>query len=255
VLAAFLVFGNWIAGAALRAGRHPDRRCVPDVRLAQLQLLRQRSTVLDFCVIASVVNRGGRLTTSSRPRRGAGLGDHSFHPRTNSRAPSSGASDRRPVSSKTAPPAGEQASWSSTAPDDDLRTARQPVLRHHDQLFTELEPDLKRCRYLILDMRRVQSVDFTAAHLLELSSDPQGTRRFSPLQPAAREFADGAGSPSLLRAVGVMKEKENVRIFRDTRRRPPVVEDRILAAERAGPEGGEASLTLAQIETVPWIRG
>jgi len=36
-----------------------------------------------------------------------------------------------------------------------------------DRLFTELEPDLKRSRTVILDMRRVQSVDFTAAHMLE----------------------------------------------------------------------------------------
>ncbi len=36
-----------------------------------------------------------------------------------------------------------------------------------DQLRTELESELKHCRHLILDMQRVQSVDFTAAHILE----------------------------------------------------------------------------------------
>ncbi|OGR81172.1 MAG: hypothetical protein A2X32_08490 [Elusimicrobia bacterium GWC2_64_44] len=36
-----------------------------------------------------------------------------------------------------------------------------------DQLFSEIEPDLKVCRRLILDMRRVTSVDFTAVHMLE----------------------------------------------------------------------------------------
>ena len=36
-----------------------------------------------------------------------------------------------------------------------------------DQLFTEMEPYLSECRYLILDMRRVQSVDFTAAKMLK----------------------------------------------------------------------------------------
>lgn len=36
-----------------------------------------------------------------------------------------------------------------------------------DQLYTQLEPDLKSRRFILLDMRRVQSVDYTAAHLFE----------------------------------------------------------------------------------------
>ena len=36
-----------------------------------------------------------------------------------------------------------------------------------DKLFTLLEPDLRTARYLLLDLRRVQSLDYTAAHLLE----------------------------------------------------------------------------------------
>jgi SulP family sulfate permease len=36
-----------------------------------------------------------------------------------------------------------------------------------DQLFTQLETDLRTKRYILLDMRRVQSMDYTAAHLFE----------------------------------------------------------------------------------------
>jgi SulP family sulfate permease len=36
-----------------------------------------------------------------------------------------------------------------------------------DQLLNELEDDLKKSRYVILDMSRVQSVDFTAVHMLQ----------------------------------------------------------------------------------------
>lgn len=36
-----------------------------------------------------------------------------------------------------------------------------------DQLFTELEPDLGTRKWVLLDMRRVQSMDYTAAHLFE----------------------------------------------------------------------------------------
>lgn len=35
-----------------------------------------------------------------------------------------------------------------------------------DQLLTELEPYLKKCKYVILDMRRVASIDYTAGNLL-----------------------------------------------------------------------------------------
>lgn len=34
-----------------------------------------------------------------------------------------------------------------------------------DQLFSQLEPDLRTKRFILLDMRRVQSMDYTAAHL------------------------------------------------------------------------------------------
>lgn len=36
-----------------------------------------------------------------------------------------------------------------------------------DQLFSQLEPDLKKRRFILLDMRRVHSMDYTAAHLFE----------------------------------------------------------------------------------------
>ncbi|HIJ84912.1 MAG TPA: SLC26A/SulP transporter family protein, partial [Magnetococcales bacterium] len=35
-----------------------------------------------------------------------------------------------------------------------------------DQLFTRLEPELRTCRFLVLDMSRIQTIDFTAAHML-----------------------------------------------------------------------------------------
>jgi sulfate permease, SulP family len=37
-----------------------------------------------------------------------------------------------------------------------------------DQLYGDVEPELKTCTYVILDMRRVQSVDLSAAHTLTL---------------------------------------------------------------------------------------
>ncbi len=40
-----------------------------------------------------------------------------------------------------------------------------------DQLFSQLEPDLRTKRFILLDMRRVQSTDYTAAHLFKQMHD------------------------------------------------------------------------------------
>ncbi|MBK8147445.1 MAG: cyclic nucleotide-binding domain-containing protein [Acidobacteria bacterium] len=57
-----------------------------------------------------------------------------------------------------------------------MKTAKMPLSTNcrgnlffgtTDNLFTELEPDLKVRKWVLLDMRRVQSMDYTAAHLFE----------------------------------------------------------------------------------------
>ncbi|HAH32317.1 MAG TPA: cyclic nucleotide-binding protein [Elusimicrobia bacterium] len=54
-----------------------------------------------------------------------------------------------------------------------------------DQLFSEIESDMRSCKRLILDMRRVTSVDFTAVHMLEqvgeMISERGGSLVFSHL--------------------------------------------------------------------------
>jgi SulP family sulfate permease len=40
-----------------------------------------------------------------------------------------------------------------------------------DQLFSEIEPDLKTRKWLLFDLRRVQSLDYTAAHLFTLMQE------------------------------------------------------------------------------------
>ena len=45
-----------------------------------------------------------------------------------------------------------------------------------DQLYTDLEAELKKRDYIVLDMRRVQSVDLTAAHMLEQVEDMMSER-------------------------------------------------------------------------------
>lgn len=169
MLATALVLGRaiaWVPIAAL-AGI----LLVVGVRMidwGSLQLLRQRETVLDFAVIATVVVVA--LTTNLIAASGAGVAlaiilflREQVH----------GSVIRRRVSG------GHISSTQHRLPEE------QAVLEQHedellvcelqgslffgttDQLLTELEQPLRTCRFLILDLRRVQSVDFTAAHLLE----------------------------------------------------------------------------------------
>lgn len=75
-----------------------------------------------------------------------------------------------------------------------------------DRLFAELEGDLSRCRCLILDMRRVQSVDYTAAHLLKqmesMMAGRQGTLILSNLpahSPTGRDLEVYFGEVGLVK--------------------------------------------------------
>jgi SulP family sulfate permease len=55
------------------------------------------------------------------------------------------------------------------------------------QLHLTLEPEIRSCEYLILDMQRVQSVDITAAHMLTLVRDSLAERGVPLLLSSVRE--------------------------------------------------------------------
>ncbi len=102
-----------------------------------------------------------------------------------------------------------------------------------DQLFTELEADLKTRKYVILDMRRVQSVDFTATHMLEQIeahlAERKGTLIFSHLPP---NLPTGQDLQKYFDQVGLVKPSRNVKIFEELDDALEWTEDRML--EEAG---------------------
>lgn len=63
-----------------------------------------------------------------------------------------------------------------------------------DQLFSQLEPDIRTRRFLLLDMRHVQSIDYTAVHLFEQMNaqllDRGGQLLFSGMPSALLEQRD-----------------------------------------------------------------
>lgn len=208
VLAAFLVFGGliaWVPIAALAGILFVVAFRMFDWH--SFALLRQKATVLDFCVSGAVVIVA--VTTNLIAAAGAGLGLAIL---LFIREQIRGSVIRRRVT-------GDKISSTQHRLPEELA-----VLERHgkqttvcelqgslffgttDQLFTELSADLKQCRFLILDLRRVRSVDYTAAHLLELFEamlrDRGGVLIFSRVPPALRTgglaayFADLAHSKS-----------------------------------------------------------
>lgn len=98
-----------------------------------------------------------------------------------------------------------------------------------DQLYTALEPELKTRRYIVLDLRRVQSVDITAAHMLEQIEDLLAEREayllFSDLP---RNVPSGQDMQAYFDEVGLVRTTHHVRVFGELDEALEWVEDRIL---------------------------
>jgi SulP family sulfate permease len=206
VLAAVLVFGSWLAWIPIAA--LGGILVVVAVRMfdwSSFRLLRHRSTALDFVVIATVVLTA--IATNLLVAAGAGV---ALAMVLFIRDQIRGSVIRRKaranyVSSKQHRSAAEQVILDRSA-HQILACELQGSLFFGttDQLWTELEPELKSCRYLILDMRRVVSLDYTAAHLFaqfeEMLRSRNGFLLFSrvPARPEFRAYysvhrgADGA---------------------------------------------------------------
>ncbi len=134
-----------------------------------------------------------------------------------------------------------------------------------DQLFTELEGDLARRRFILLDFRRVQSMDYTAARLFlqmqERLRQRNGRLIFAGLPSG---LASGGGIESYMEQLNLTGSDEGIRIFETRDSALEWMENQILEAagwihpESAPPlELGEIGLfqdldaeALAEIERV-----
>jgi SulP family sulfate permease len=104
-----------------------------------------------------------------------------------------------------------------------------------DQLFSLLEPDLRTKRYLLLDMRRVQSMDYTAAHLFEQMharlAERGGQLLFSGMPSG---LLDQRNFEHYLVQLGVVREGSGVMISETLDGALEWMEDRILDLEGVG---------------------
>ena len=116
------------------------------------------------------------------------------------------------------------------------------------QLFHALEADLKTRKYLILDMRRVQSVDITAAHMLEQIKDMLGERHgvliFSQIP---KHLPNGRDMEQYFDQMGLVRSGHPARIFGEVNEAMEWAEDQIIT-EAALPSNEESLLELSEIE-------
>lgn len=103
-----------------------------------------------------------------------------------------------------------------------------------DQLYTVLEPELKQRRYIVLDMRRVQSIDITAAHMLEQVRDTMADKGgFLVYAQLPRKLPSGQDMEQYVDQTGLAPYKSAARVFDDIDEAKGWVENRILK-EAAG---------------------
>jgi len=249
-LVAFLVLGSliaWVPVAALAA-----ILIVIGVRMIDrnsLHFLKSRATVLDFVVIAAVVLTA--LTVSLIAASGVGillaillfireqiggavvrrklLGNQSFSKRVRTQA------EMEILMAK-----GDCAAICELQGSLFFGTT--------NQLYSALEADLKTRRYLILDMRRVQTVDVTAAHMLEqirdMLAERDGCLIFSQIP---RLLPSGRDIRQYLDEVGLIRQQGPVRVFDEIDQAQEWVEDRIIEAA-ALELVAETALALPDIE-------
>jgi SulP family sulfate permease len=247
VLLAALVLGNWIAWVPVAA--LAGILMVVAVRMVDwgsFRLLRQKSTMLDFAVIATVVITAVSTNLMAASGAGVGLAMLLFI-----REQIRGSVIRRKI-------AGNRISSTQHR-----LPAQQALLEAHgaqtvlcelqgslffgttDQLRSELEPDLRQCRYLILDLRRVQSMDYTAAHLFKqfetTLAERGGCLIFSRL-PARRDLQE------YFAHVGVLQDRATVRKFDTLDDALQWTEDQVLAAAGSTHPYGETPLELVDFD-------
>jgi SulP family sulfate permease len=249
-LAAFLILGAliaWVPVAALAA-----ILIIVGVRmidLTSLHFLKSRSTMLDFAVIAAVI--GVALSFSLIAASGTGIilavflfireqiggtivhrksyGNQTFSKQVRMR-------NEMEILSRR----GDQAVI--------FELQGSLFFGTTDQLYSALEPELKTRTYIILDMRRVQSVDVTAAHMLEQVKDMLAeSNGFLIFSQIPRNLPSGRDMQQYFGQVGLVRPESPVRVFDELDDAVEWVEDRILAGA-ALKHAEEQPLELHEIE-------
>ena len=234
-LIAFLAFGSVIAWVPLAA--LAGILIVIGVRMIDqhsFALLRNRSTILDFAVIVVVIAVALGYSLVAASGVGVALAVMLFI-----REQVGGAIVRRKAFGN------EMFSKQIRVPEEmavlEDKGAQTAIFELQgslffgtaDQLYTTLEPELKTRRYVVLDMRRVQSVDITAAHMLEQIEDLLAEREaYLLFSDVPRNVPSGRDMQAYFDEVGLVRPTHHVRVFGEMDDALEWVEDHILEAAK-----------------------
>jgi len=249
-LVAFLVLGaliSWVPVAALAA-----ILMVIGVRMIDrhsFQFLKQRSTILDFVVIAAVITTA--LTVSLIAASGIGI---VLAVLLFIREQIGGTIVRRKLRCNET-----FSKRVRTHEEMEILIARGErgvvvelqgslFFGTTNQLYSALEPELKTRDFVILDMRRVQSVDVTAAHMLDQVKDMLAERHgFLIFSQLPQNLPSGQDMQQYFDQVGLVRAESPVRIFGEVDEALEWVEDQILA-DAICELGEQEALQLNEIE-------
>ena len=249
-LAALLILAPliaWIPIAALAA-----ILIVIGIRMvdwASLHMVRSRSTVLDFVVIVAVVVVAETVGLIAASGVGIGLAMLLFVREQLRGTVVHRRSYGSEMRSKQMRLPGEMAILASHG-DRAVIFELQGSLFFGttDQLYSALEPELNSRSYVILDMRRVQSVDVTAAHVLERVAETLAERKaYLVFSQLPTHVPSGQDMGRYFDEVGLVKPERHALTFGELDAALEWVENRILEEARIERET-ERPLELQDIE-------
>lgn len=117
------------------------------------------------------------------------------------------------------------------------------------QLYGELEAELKTRRFVILDLKRVQSLDVTAAHLLNQVRDALVQRDAQLLLSNVRDnLPNGRNLREFLAQTGVTGDDDAIRVFPELDSAIEWVEDRLLGTVEQTVVAVETPMQLHEME-------
>jgi SulP family sulfate permease len=118
-----------------------------------------------------------------------------------------------------------------------------------DQLFTELQADLRSRRFVILDLRRIRSVDLTGVHLLQQIEAQLGERGARLLYCGfPKALPSGEDLRAYFEEVGLIAPGNDEKVFGQLSDALEWVEDKILEEEGRARPIGEQTLRLEDLD-------
>jgi SulP family sulfate permease len=101
-----------------------------------------------------------------------------------------------------------------------------------DQLYGALEPELRKCTYFILDMRRVQGVDISAAQVIRQLRDAIVERHgYLVFTALPQKLPNGRNIEKFFKQMEIITQEERVKVFTSTDDAQVWVEERILGID------------------------